>query len=444
MTPSPGSAQAYRGKLLHFLADPGDGCDAQAAQFFDDGLLVVESGLVRAAGSAAALLPTLGEGVQHRRRLGPAAPAGLRRHAHPLSADRRDRLTPGRSCSTGWSTTPFRPSGRFADPAHAAEVADFFLDELLRNGTTTALVFGTVHAHSVDVFFEAGAGPQDAHDRWQGADGSQLPGDPARRPRAGYRDSAALIENWHGRGRLGYAITPRFAVTSRDAQLSLAGELAREYPRTRIHSHVAENVHEVAWARELFPWSRSYLDVYERFGLLRERAVYAHCIHLDDPDRRRMAHTRRRRRGLPDLQPVPRQRPVRLRGRARRGDATGLAHRRRRWHQLQPAAHLSEAYKVAQMHGQRLVALARASISRPSGGARAGAGRRIGNFSPARKPISWCSISPSTPLLARRRSGALTPPERAVRADDAGDDRAVAATYVLGEPVYRTSKPMLR
>ena len=96
----------------------------------------------------------------------------------------------------------------------------------------------------------------------------------------GLRESEELIQRWHGRGRLGYAITPRFAPTSTDAQLAGAGELARQYPDVWIQSHVAENLAEVRWVAELFPQARSYLDVYDRFGLMRERAVYAHCIHL--------------------------------------------------------------------------------------------------------------------------------------------------------------------
>ncbi len=186
----------------------------------------------------------------------------------------------------------FPAESRFADPAHAAEVAEVFLDELMRNGVTTALTFATSHPQSVDAFFEAaqrrrlrmmtGKVLQDRHS----PDGVR---DEAERSLI---DSEALIRKWHGVDRLGYAITPRFAPTSTDAQLRGAGELAAKYPDTWIHSHVAENKDEVRWARELFPRARSYLDIYAGFGLMRERAVYAHCIHFDDDDRRLMRETR--------------------------------------------------------------------------------------------------------------------------------------------------------
>src|SRR5262249_30071615 len=109
-------------------------------------------------------------------------------------------------------------------------------------------------------------------------------------PEQGYRESSLLIEKWLNQGRLGYAITPRFAVTSSDAQLELAGKLAREHPEAHIQSHMAEVRWELPRFRDLFPASRDYVDIFERFGLMRERAVYAHCIHLSPGERARMAH----------------------------------------------------------------------------------------------------------------------------------------------------------
>ncbi len=185
----------------------------------------------------------------------------------------------------------FPAESRFADAAHSSGVAEFFFDEMLRNGVTTSLTFATSHVQSVDAFFEAaqrrslrmitGKVLQDRHSPDGVRDDTEQ----------SLIDTELLIEKWHNVDRLGYAITPRFAPTSTDAQLRGAGELAAKYPDTWIHSHVAENKDEVKWARELFPQARSYLDVYTGFGLMRERAVYAHCIHFDDDDRRLMRET---------------------------------------------------------------------------------------------------------------------------------------------------------
>ncbi|QNN56221.1 guanine deaminase [Diaphorobacter ruginosibacter] len=174
---------------------------------------------------------------------------------------------------------------RFSDAGYANEVARFFIDELLRNGVTTAFTFCTSHPGSVDALMG------EAHQRRMRMVAGKVLQD--RHSPDGVRDQTeqslidteSLIQRWHGKGRLGYAITPRFAPTSTDAQLRGAGELAAKYRDVWIQSHVAENLDEIRWVRELFPASRSYLSVYDDFGLMRERSIYAHCIHFDAEDR---------------------------------------------------------------------------------------------------------------------------------------------------------------
>lgn len=192
----------------------------------------------------------------------------------------------------------FPEENRFSAPDHSAQAATFFVAELLRNGVTTALTFATSHPESVNALFTeaqarrmrliTGLVLMDRHapdylvNQGQGSvSGTEQ----------SLRDTEALIQRWHGVDRLGYAITPRFAPTSTDAQLRGAGELAKHYGDVWIQSHVAENKDEITWARELFPASRSYLATYDDFGLMRERAIYAHCIHFDDDDRALMRDT---------------------------------------------------------------------------------------------------------------------------------------------------------
>ncbi|MEO5670616.1 MAG: guanine deaminase, partial [Ramlibacter sp.] len=179
----------------------------------------------------------------------------------------------------------------FADEAHARELATFFIDELLRHGVTTALAFATSHPSSVNALMResqqrgmrmiAGKVLQDRHSPDGVRDETQQ----------SLADTEALIRQWHGVDRLGYAITPRFAPSCSADQLRGAGELAAKYPDVWIQSHVAENLDEIKWAMALFPGSRSYLSIYDDFGLLRDRAIYAHCIHFDDDDRALMRST---------------------------------------------------------------------------------------------------------------------------------------------------------
>ena len=192
----------------------------------------------------------------------------------------------------------FVEEARFADPAHAQAVAQAFVAELHRHGVTTAMAFATAHKPSVQALFEAAQAvglrlvtglclmDRNAPDAVRNP-----PGLTTDRTEQSLLDSAELLAQWHGRGRLGYAITPRFAPTCSDAQMAGAAELAARHPSAWVQSHVAENVDEVAWVRSLYPQARSYLDVYHRFGLLRPRAVYAHGIHLDGADRQLLRDT---------------------------------------------------------------------------------------------------------------------------------------------------------
>jgi len=156
-------------------------------------------------------------------------------------------------------------------------------------GTTTASVFATVHAHSVDAFFSAaeakglrmlcGKVLMDRH----------CPDNLRDSAASGHADSQALIERWHGRGRLGYSLTPRFAPTSTREQLQATGELFSARPDLHLQTHLAENPAEIAWVQALFPERSSYLDVYAHYGLLGPRSIYGHCIHLSPAERADMA-----------------------------------------------------------------------------------------------------------------------------------------------------------
>lgn len=279
--------QAYRAALLSF-ADDG------SARYEEDGLLVVgpdASGrqVVRAAGAHAALAPDY-PGVAITSLPGRIlAPGFIDLHVHFPQTDVIG--SPAEGLLPWLENYTFPHESRFADHGYALGVAQVFLDELRRNGVTTALTFCTSHPHSVDALMEAsearslrmiaGKVLQDRHS----------PDGVRDETEQSLVDTEALIRRWHGRGRLGYAITPRFAPSCSEAQLRGAGALAAKYPDAWIQSHVAENKDEIRWARELFPAARSYLSIYQDFGLMRERAIYAHCIHFDDEDRALMRDT---------------------------------------------------------------------------------------------------------------------------------------------------------
>ncbi|GAB3437138.1 guanine deaminase [Massilia solisilvae] len=425
--------QAFRASLLYFRADPA--FDDQAHVWHEDGLLLVEGGRIKAAGDHQALAPSLPPGVPvHDYRGMVITPGFIDTHLHYPQTDMIASPAPG---LLPWlETYTFPTERRFGDPAHARAVADFFLDELLRCGTTTAMVYCSVHRESVDAFFEASEARElrmvagkvlmDRHC-------PEFLRDPVD---AGARESEALIGKWHKRGRNLYAITPRFAPTSSEDQLRLAGELARAHPDTFIQTHVSENEDECAWVRSLFPSARSYLHVYDHYGLMRPRAMFGHCIWLDENDFARMADTQSAAAvcptsnlflgsGLFDFDKADAARTLLALG-TDVGAGTSFS-------MLQT---MNEAYKVARLKGSYLPAL-RMFYLATLGAARSmqleGA---IGSLAPGNEADFIVLDPKATPLLARRTSHCDTLEELLFALALLGDDRTVRATFAAGRRVH--------
>ena len=279
--------RVYRSALLRF-ADDG------SALYDEDGLLAIApdgAGRQRvvAAGAWNALAAEYGQGAVEHLPGRLIAPGFVDMHIHFPQTDVIG--APAAGLLPWLENYTFPHESRFVDPAYGAQVADFFVDELLRNGVTTALTFATSHPASVNALFTEAQRRQLRLITGKVLQDRHSPDGVRDQTEQSLIDTEALIRRWHGVDRLGYAITPRFAPTSTHEQLSGAGELAARHPDVWIQSHVAENLDEVRWARELFPASRSYLGVYGDYGLMRERAVYAHCIHFDDDDRALMRDT---------------------------------------------------------------------------------------------------------------------------------------------------------
>jgi guanine deaminase len=254
----------------------------QAELLKDHVLEVNPDGLIQAL---RARLP--GEAVEHDYRGMVIAPGFIDPHLHYPQLDvigsAADGLLPWLEQHT------FPAEKAFRDPAHAGLLAARFLDELINHGVTSASVYCTSHPNSVDAFMQACSDRNMAMMAGKVLQDRHSPEGLRDETEQSLRDSQTLIERWHGRSRLSYAITPRFAPTSSEAQLRGCAELAAAYPGVRIQSHVAENQAEIAWVRELFPRDRSYLAVYERLGLLQQHSIWAHCIHIDHEDRALLA-----------------------------------------------------------------------------------------------------------------------------------------------------------
>ena len=426
--------QALRASIMHCLADPGEEADAATWEYFDDGLLVIDGGHIVSAGDAAALLAGLPADIPVRDLGGKLiVPGFIDCHVHFPQLDIIGSY--GAQLLDWLNQYAFPGEAKFADPDHAREVARAFVDEMLANGTTTALVFGTVHAHSADAVFEAAEAKGMRLIAGKVLMDTNCPPELRDDADTGYTDSKALIERWHGKGRLGYAITPRFALTSSSAQLAAAGRLASEYPDVWVHTHLAENMDEVEEIARLFPDSRSYLDVYEQHGLLRERAVFAHCLHMDAQDRTSMATAGGAAAfcptsnlflgsGLFDLSSM-REAGIRCGLGTDVGGGTSLS-------LLRTA---SEAYKVLHLQEHALPA-ARALYLATLGAAEAlYLDDKIGNFAPGKEADFVVLDYEGTTLTKRRIAAASTIEEKLFALITLADDRNIAATYVNGEQI---------
>lgn len=430
------SRRAIRGRLLGFTDDPAEAGPA-ACRYIEDGLIVVEDGAILETGPAADLIAKLPAGtpVDHY----PDSlvmPGLIDLHIHYPQT--RVIASYGAQLLEWLNKYTFVEEAKFGDPAHAAAVARFFLDELLRNGTTTAAVYCTVHPESVEAFFtesEARGTMMLAGKVMMDRNAPDALRDTAE---SSYAESRALIGTWHNRGRQRYAVTPRFAVTSTEAQLEAAGALMREHPGIYMQTHLAENHEEIAAVKAQFPWSESYTDVYDRFGLLGPRSIFGHGIHLDDAEIDRLSETRSSvafcptsnlfiGSGLFDM--------ARLRaGSVQVGLATDVGGGTS-YSMLRTAA---EAYKVLQLNNQNLPALQAFHMMTRGNAVTLGLEDRIGTLEPGSDADIVVVDSRATPAMAHRME---TVSENATDCLDQelfvlmtmGDDRSVKATYVAGE-----------
>lgn len=430
------NTQVFRGEIFHSLAAPAEVGDTDSYEYFQDGLMIVKAGLIEAIGPAPEVLAMLPADVPVTHYTNSLiVPGFIDCHLHYPQTEIIAAF--GEQLLDWLEMFAFPAESEFGDEKKAGETAEFFFDELMRNGTTTALVFGTVHKQSVDAFFTAARARRLRMICGKVLMDRNAPNYLIDSPESGYLDSRELAQRWHGVDRLRYAITPRFAPTSSDAQLAMAGKLLREYPDLYLHTHLAENMDEVRWVQELFPESTSYLDVYERHGLLTGRSVFAHCIHLSDDD---FALMRKRGAniafcptsnlslgsGLFDL------------AKAERNNVTvGMATDIGGGTSFSMFQTLNEGYKVQQLRGHQLSPFTSLYLATLAGARTLDLDTVLGNFLPGKEADFVVLDYNATPLLSRRLRGCKTLKEKLFVIQMLGDDRLVKNVHILGEETYR-------
>lgn len=429
---------AIRGRVFFFLRAPTGADDVSSYRYINDGMLVITSGKIAAVGPAEDLestLPANTPTTHYPNEL--ILPGFIDTHIHfpqtQVIASYGTQLL-------DWLTRyTFVEEQKYSDPAHCRKKATFFLNELLRNGTTTAVAYASVHPQSVEAFFTeseargtcmiAGKVMMDRH----------APPPLTDTATSSYDDTKALITRWHNRNRQRYCVTPRFAITSTQAQLDAAGALLKEFPDVYMQTHLSENLDEIQSVLGLFPEAKSYTDVYDKAGLLGPRSIFGHCIHLSEPELERLSDTRSVAAfcptsnlfigsGLFDLEKTSASsRPVRVSLGTDVGGGTSYS-------MLQTAG---EAYKVLQLKGQNLNPLT-AFYMMTLGNAEALSMKgEIGALDEGCYGDFVVLDSKATPAMAHRMETVRDVVEEELFIlMTLGDDRAVKATYVQGRKVH--------
>lgn len=432
--------KGFRASFLDAIADPFYAPEADCIRYFTDGLLIVENGKVKDLGNYQDLqakytdIPI----TEYREHL--IVSGFIDTHIHFPQTEMIASY--GEQLLEWLSTYTFPTERKFADRNYASKIASIFLNELLRNGTTTALVFTAVFPQSTDAFFEEAQRRNLRMIAGKVMMDRNAPDFLRDTALSSYIETKQLIEKWHKCDRLLYAVTPRFALTSTPEQLTNIGKLLQEFPDVYLHTHLSENVKEVDAVVAAFTECDDYLDVYDRAGLVTERSVFAHGIQLTDREFTRLSEAKSAiafcptsnlflGSGLFKLEKAKSsETPVKIGLGTDVGAGTSFSI-------LKTA---SAAYQVAQLRSQKLSAF-QALFLATLGGARALCLEdKLGNFEIGKEADFVVLNLRSTPIMALRNQSSEDMATTLTEISDQlfatiimGDDRAIAATYIMGE-----------
>jgi guanine deaminase len=420
-----------RGRVLTFTDDPGRDDEASAYRYFEDGAVLISGGKIIRLGdysdiSNAALEDA--ERVDHRPHL--IIPGLIDPHNHFPQMQVIGSY--GTQLLDWLNRYTFVEEQKFTSAAHSARIAAFYMDEMIRSGTTTAAAYCSVHRASAEAFFA------EAEKRNMLMIGGKVmmdrnaPDKLRDTPQSSYDDTKALIGKWHGKGRAHYAISPRFGITSSDAQLEMAQALVLEHPDCFMQTHLSENHAEIAQTKALFPWARDYADVYECYGLLGPKSLFGHCLHLQPREMEALAQSQSVAvfcptsnlflgSGLFDREGLL-ARKMRVAVATDVGGGTDYS----------MLATMDQAYKVLQLKGQKLSPL-NAFYMMTLGNARAlGLEGQIGTLEEGSDADIGVLNIGATPAMRLRAETVRTLSEELFVLQTMGDDRAVAEVYVAG------------
>ncbi len=427
-----------RGRLLSFRRAPEHAGDSESYLHEEDGALLVRDGKIAATGAYADVKPKAGADtteIDHRPHL--ILPGLIDCHVH---FPQMQVIASYAANLLEWlNTYTFPEECRFVESAHAERIATQFFDEFLRQGTTTAVAYCSVHKASADAFFAESLkrgtlmiGGKVMMDR-------NAPQGLLDTPQLGYDETRAVIEQWHGKGRNHVAITPRFAITSTPEQMAMTQKLAEEFPDLHIQTHLSENHDEIRYTCELYPDATDYTDIYARYGLLRKKALFGHAIHLSEREADAMAESGAVAvhcptsnlflgSGLFPLKAIKRrEKPVTVAVATDIGGGSSYSMFKT----------MDEAYKIQQLLGERLNPLESFYHMTLGNAVALDLADRIGTLDEGTDADIVVLDAAATPAMRLRMETVTSLSEELFLLQTLGDDRSVVETYVAG----KASKP---
>ncbi|SLN55935.1 Guanine deaminase [Roseovarius albus] len=430
-----------RGRFLTFHREPENGDDTGAYTYIEDGGVLIRDGLIERAGDFADVAAQAPDApvVDHRPHLMMAGFIDTHIHFPQVQV-----IASWGSQLLDWlNNYTFPEETRFASEEHSARMAAAFYDQLIDHGTTTAVAYCSVHKTSVEAFFcEASRrnmrmlGGKVLMDR-------NAPDGLRDTPQSGYDETKALIGDWHGKGRNGYVITPRFAITSTPEQMKMAQALAAEHPECHIQTHLSENKDEIAFTRELYPKARDYLDVYQSNGLLSDKTLLGHSIHLEPREIEAMAETGAHPVFCPTSNFFLGSGLFDDAGLRSRGIANGIATDVGAGTSYSMLQTLNEGYKVLQLQGQSLHPLQAFHWITRGNACVLGLEDQIGTLDAGTEADITILNACSTDAMALRMERAETLAEELFILQMMGDDRAVEEVYVSGAPQKQANRSVI-
>ena len=430
------TATLLRGRLLSFHRRPESLEDRASYLYEEDGGLLIEDGVIAAIGdyqTVKADAPDDAQEIDHRPHL--ILPGFIDTHIH---FPQMQVIGSYAANLLEWlNTYTFPEECKFVEKAHAERIATHLFDELIRHGTTTAAAYCSVHKVSADAFFAESLkrgtlmiGGKVMMDR-------NAPQGLLDTPEMGYDETRAVIADWHGKGRNHVAITPRFAITSTPAQMEAAATLAREFPDLHIQTHLSENLEEIRYTCSLYPEAEDYTDIYARYGLMREKALFGHCIHLSEREADAMSEAGAVAVHCPTsnlflgsgLMPlkklISRDKPVTVSVATDIGGGSSYSMLRT----------MDEAYKIQQLLGERLNPLESYWLMTRGNAEAVKLADQIGSLDPGTDADLVVLNARATPAMALKMEVVSSLAEELFLMQTLGDDRVVAETYVAGQPM---------